>query len=149
MQDKMKQNIRLTESDLNKIIKHSINEIVNRINLQFINGFFYPTDAISTQTLADELELGRIPEDRLDVISPKLIRRGYKLAISNYYPQKTNNNDGYISSYEAMYLEDLGLLKMDFLALKNITLIDNILNDIKEITKDIQHSFKKEYWDEV
>ena len=97
MQDKMKQNIRLTESDLNKIIKHSINEIVSRINLQFINGFFYPTDAISTQTLADELELGRIPEDRLDVISPKLIRRGYKLAISNYYPQKTNNNDGYVS----------------------------------------------------
>ena len=30
------------------------------------------------------------------------------------------------------YLEEFGLLKMDFLVLKNLTLIDNILNDIKK-----------------
>ena len=38
----------------------------------------------------------------------------------------------YLSSYPMEYLEDLGLLKMDFLGLKNLTIIDNILNDIKE-----------------
>ena len=30
-------------------------------------------------------------------------------------------------------LEELGLLKMDFLALKNLTLIDDILNDIAQV----------------
>ena len=39
----------------------------------------------------------------------------------------------YLTSYSMEYLEELGLLKMDFLVLKNLTLIDNIINDIKEI----------------
>ena len=42
----------------------------------------------------------------------------------------------YLTCYSMEYLEELGLLKMDFLALKNLTLIDNILNDIKEITNE-------------
>ena len=37
----------------------------------------------------------------------------------------------YLTSYSMEYLEELGLLKMDFLVLKNLTLIDNILNDIR------------------
>ncbi len=40
----------------------------------------------------------------------------------------------YLTSYSMEYLEDLGLLKMDFLGLKNLTIIDNIINDIKEYT---------------
>ena len=44
-------------------------------------------------------------------------------------------DDMYLTSYSMEYLEELGLLKMDFLALKNLTLIDNILQDIKEIEK--------------
>ena len=44
----------------------------------------------------------------------------------------TEGDDMYLSSYPMEYLEDLGLLKMDFLGLKNLTIIDNILNDIKE-----------------
>lgn len=39
----------------------------------------------------------------------------------------------YLTSYSMEYLEELGLLKMDFLVLKNLTLIDNILKDIKDI----------------
>ena len=39
----------------------------------------------------------------------------------------------YLTSYSMEYLEDLGLLKMDFLGLKNLTIINNIINDIKEI----------------
>ena len=40
------------------------------------------------------------------------------------------------------YLEELGLLKMDFLALKNLTLIDNIINDVKKYL-DIEIDFNK------
>lgn len=36
----------------------------------------------------------------------------------------------YITGYSMEYLEDLGLLKMDFLALKNLTLINNILTEL-------------------
>lgn len=41
-------------------------------------------------------------------------------------------SDGfYLSAYPQEYLESLGLLKMDFLGLKNLTIISNILEDIK------------------
>ena len=40
-------------------------------------------------------------------------------------------SDGmYLSSYSMEYLEDLGLLKMDFLGLKNLSMISNIINDV-------------------
>ena len=45
----------------------------------------------------------------------------------------TKADNMYLTSYSMEYLEDLGLLKMDFLVLKNLTLIDNIINDIKTI----------------
>lgn len=45
----------------------------------------------------------------------------------------TVGDDIYLSSYTMEYLEDLGLLKMDFLGLKNLTIIDNILTDIRKV----------------
>ncbi len=43
-----------------------------------------------------------------------------------------------ISSFEGGYLEDLGLLKMDFLGNSNLTMIMNIMSKIKEVeNKDI------------
>ena len=36
----------------------------------------------------------------------------------------------YVTGFDMTYLESLGLLKMDFLGLKNLTLIDNIISDI-------------------
>ncbi len=47
----------------------------------------------------------------------------------------TLDNNKYLSCYEAMYLEDLGLLKMDFLGLKNLTIIDNILKTLEKEKK--------------
>ena len=44
------------------------------------------------------------------------------------------NGEFYVSEYDKDYLEPLGLLKMDFLGLKNLTLISNILNEIKDLT---------------
>lgn len=43
----------------------------------------------------------------------------------------------YLTSYSMEYLEDLGLLKMDFLGLKNLTIIDNIIKDIKYTTGEV------------
>lgn len=48
----------------------------------------------------------------------------------------TISDDMYLTSYSMEYLEDLGLLKMDFLGLKNLSIIDNIINDIKEQTNE-------------
>ena len=39
----------------------------------------------------------------------------------------------YLTGYSMEYLEELGLLKMDFLVIKNLTMIDNIINDIKNV----------------
>lgn len=42
------------------------------------------------------------------------------------------SGDIYLTSYSKEYLEDLGLIKMDFLAITNLTIIKNVLNLIKE-----------------
>lgn len=42
-------------------------------------------------------------------------------------------DDMYLTGYSMEYLEPLGLLKMDFLVIRNLTLIDNVINDIKDI----------------
>ena len=46
----------------------------------------------------------------------------------------TISDDMYLTSYSMNYLEELGLLKMDFLGIKNLTLIMNVLHDIKATT---------------
>lgn len=52
-------------------------------------------------------------------------------------------SDGmYLSGYSMEYLEDLGLLKMDFLGLKNLSMISNILDDINK-NYDIDLEFSK------
>lgn len=48
-----------------------------------------------------------------------------------------NNGDFIMTGYTMEYLEDLGLLKMDFLALRNLTIIGNVLDLIKENTGKI------------
>lgn len=54
--------------------------------------------------------------------------------LDSYIPlQKADNY--YITGFEMDYLEELGLLKIDFLGLKNLTLIERVLNDINEKEK--------------
>ncbi len=45
------------------------------------------------------------------------------------------NNDIYLSGYTMEHLEELGLIKMDFLGLKNLTTIMNIIDDIEKYEK--------------
>lgn len=56
------------------------------IHLQLINGFFYPTDAASRKILEDSLRVDRIPLERFDVVSPKLVKAGHALAITGWDP---------------------------------------------------------------
>lgn len=49
----------------------------------------------------------------------------------------TVNDSMYLSSYSMEYLENLGLLKMDFLGLKNLSIIEHIIRDIKDETGEI------------
>jgi len=53
----------------------------------------------------------------------------------------TKNDDMYLTGYTMEHLEELGLLKMDFLGLKNLTTIMNVLEDIEK-GENIRLSFK-------
>ncbi len=52
--------------------------------------------------------------------------------LDNIVPLDKSHGNFYTTGYSMEYLEDLGLLKMDFLALRNLTTITNILNDINK-----------------
>jgi DNA polymerase III subunit alpha len=45
-------------------------------------------------------------------------------------PIQQGHNDVYLTQYSMEYLEEIGLLKMDFLGLRNLTLLDSILTSI-------------------
>jgi len=51
-------------------------------------------------------------------------------------------NDYYITGISMEHLEELGLLKIDFLGLRNLTLINNVINDIKKF-ENINLDFNK------
>ena len=59
-----------------------------------------------------------------------------KQDINNLVPcqHPTQDDQTIVSQYEMHSIEDLGLLKMDFLGLKTLTVIQNTLNQIKEST---------------
>ena len=48
-----------------------------------------------------------------------------------------NSHDFYTTGYSMEFLEELGLLKMDFLALKNLTLINDVLKEVDISFDDI------------
>lgn len=56
-----------------------------------------------------------------------------KLPVYNYVPLSTND-DVIVTQYTMTTLEELGLLKMDFLGLRNLTVIDDAVADIHKHT---------------
>ncbi len=54
-----------------------------------------------------------------------------RLELDEVLPLIKSSEDMYLTGYSMEYLEEIGLLKMDFLGLKNLTTIMNIINDIK------------------
>ena len=66
--------------------------------------------------------------------------------LRNYVPLTLNSDGTYICGYTMNYIEDLGLLKMDFLGLKNLTIIDKVLCRVNKIKfNDIPLDDKKTY----
>ena len=57
--------------------------------------------------------------------------------LEKYVPLLENDDGNYVIGYTKDYLEDLGLLKMDFLSIDNLTLISNIVNEAKVDIKNI------------
>ncbi len=53
----------------------------------------------------------------------------------NVIPIQSGHDDVYLTQYSMEHLEDVGLLKMDFLGLRNLTLIENILSSVHRQTR--------------
>mgnify|MGYP002527758878 CR=1 FL=1 len=58
-----------------------------------------------------------------------------KLPVYDYVPLATNDGT-IVTEYTMTTLEELGLLKMDFLGLRNITVIDDAIRDIRKTEPD-------------
>ncbi|HOZ54373.1 MAG TPA: DNA polymerase III subunit alpha, partial [Bacilli bacterium] len=66
--------------------------------------------------------------------------------LDNYIPLVLYSDGSYITGCSMNYLEDLGLLKMDILGLKTLSIIDNILNKVGNINFiDIDLNDKKTF----
>ena len=55
--------------------------------------------------------------------------------IDNTIPLYKNSRNIYITAYSMNYLEQIGLLKMDFLGISNLTLIAEVINNIRQNEK--------------
>lgn len=66
-------------------------------------------------------------------------------SLSDYVPLALNSDDSYICGYTMNYIENFGLLKMDFLGLKNLTIIDKVIGRIGIKFSDIPLDDKKTY----
>ena len=58
-----------------------------------------------------------------------------RLPVYDYVPLATND-DTIVTEYTMTTLEELGLLKMDFLSLRNITVIDDAIQEIRKTDPD-------------
>lgn len=65
--------------------------------------------------------------------------------LSNYVPLHLDSDGSYICGYAMNYIEDIGLLKMDFLGLKNLTIIDKVIKNTNIKFSDIPLDDKKTY----
>ena len=55
-----------------------------------------------------------------------------EIDLDEVIPLDKNHEEFYVTGYSMEYLESLGLLKMDFLALKNLTLLNDTLKDLEK-----------------
>ncbi|MFA5604074.1 MAG: DNA polymerase III subunit alpha [Bacilli bacterium] len=55
-----------------------------------------------------------------------------RIDLDEVIPIDKKHEEFYTTGYDMDYLEEIGLLKMDFLGLRNLTLISDVINDIKK-----------------
>ena len=65
-----------------------------------------------------------------------------RIDLDNTIPLYRNQLGMYVTGYSMNYLEDLGLLKMDFLGISNLTLIDRVIKEIRE-KENLNITFRK------
>lgn len=65
--------------------------------------------------------------------------------LSDYVPLALNSDGTYLCGYTMNYIEELGLLKMDFLGLKNLSVIDKIVSKVGVKFNDIPLDDKKTF----
>lgn len=63
------------------------------INLRYKNGSFVPVSTKDKRMLGLFTNKGYIEEDNLDIVSPKIVRNGFKLKIDGYNAKPTNTFD--------------------------------------------------------
>lgn len=66
-----------------------------------------------------------------------------KYDLDDYIPLDKSHGDFYSTGYSMDYLEEIGLLKMDFLGLKNLSLIADVLKEINLNFDDIPEDDKE------
>ncbi|MFC0270283.1 DNA polymerase III subunit alpha [Metabacillus herbersteinensis] len=67
--------------------------------------------------------------------------------LTEVIPIQDGQNGIYLTQYSMDFLEDIGLLKMDFLGLRNLTLIDAIKHSVEK-AKGIKIDFSKESYED-
>ncbi len=65
--------------------------------------------------------------------------------LKDYVPLALNSDGTYLCGYTMNYIEELGLLKMDFLGLKNLSVIDKIVSKVGIKFNDIPLNDKKTF----
>ncbi|MTH52864.1 DNA polymerase III subunit alpha [Bacillus mangrovi] len=68
--------------------------------------------------------------------------------LTSVVPLKEGHQDVYLTQYSMDYLEELGLLKMDFLGLRNLSLIESIMKTIRAAQKPLPSFEEIGYSDE-
>lgn len=106
--------------------KKSLNENLNNINVKrIINSDESIKKVYDVSLHLEGLKRHTSVHAAGIVISSKDLR--------NYVPLALNTDNTYLCGYTMNYIEDLGLLKMDFLGLKNLTIIDKVMKGITDI----------------
>jgi len=104
----------------NTLLKDAVNDMNFKRKIE--------SDKLLTKLFSIALKLDGLKR-QVSVHAAGIIISPYEL--DSYIPLE-KYDDNYICAFDKDYIEDLGLIKMDLLGLKNLTLIENVLNEIKE-----------------
>ena len=139
-------------------VKQAIRDVSRTLNIPLykVDQLCKFIPAVTKQKLTDFYR--QVPAFKVKIDSDSQLTKMYKIACKiEGFPRHTSihaagivmceeplddliplekNESMYLTGYSMEYLEELGLLKMDFLGLKNLTTIMNIIEDINKNTHD-------------
>lgn len=127
-----------------KAVLLSVSKILD-VNISILNKYIDSKKTLKENLTRDVIKILNNNKDIKEVYYVAMKLEGIKKHIStnaagvvickehldNIIPV-VKNGDNYLAGFTKDYLEDIGLLKMDFLAIKNLTTISDILHDLPE-----------------